>query len=257
LSAAEFEAGLTGVVLTFEPGIHFKLLRNRTQPIWRTYIASMLHAPGAAGLIAQVLGASLCLLFLGLALPLFTKLIVDRVLPRRNVGVMGVLAVGLALTIVSQAVASCLRSVLLLSLRGRLDLRMMLGFFEHLLSLPFRFFQQRNSGDLLMRLGSNTVIRDALTSQSLSAILDGALVVGYLAILGARAPLFCALACSVGCLQIVLLQGTSRRRRELNQRELAAQSESQSYVVEALSGVTALKASGTEDHVGQAFLPGS
>ena len=249
LSAAEFEAGLTGVVMTFEPGIHFEPLRNRTQPIWRSYIASMLRAPGAAGLIAQVVGASLCLLFLGLALPLFTKVIVDRVLPFRNVGVMGILAAGLALTIVAQAVAGCLRTVLLLSLRSRLDLQMMLGFFEHLLCLPFSFFQQRNSGDLLMRLGSNTVIREALTSQSLSAILDGALVVGYLAILGARAPLFCALAFGVGCLQIALLLGTFGRRRDLNQRELAAQSESQSYLVETLSGVTALKASGTEDHV--------
>jgi len=248
LSAAEFEAGLTGVVLTFEPGIHFESLGNRTQPIWRNYMASMLRAPGAAGLIAQVVGASLCLLILGLALPLFTKVIVDRVLPLGNVSVMGILATGLAMIFAAQAVATFLRGALLLSLRSRLDMQMMLGFFEHLLSLPFRFFQQRNSGDLLMRLGSNTMIREALTSQTLSAILDGALVVGYLVILGVHEPVFCALAFGVGCLQIALLVGTARRRRDLNQRELAAQSESQSYLVEALSGVAALKASGTEDH---------
>jgi ABC-type bacteriocin/lantibiotic exporter with double-glycine peptidase domain len=248
LSPAEFEAGLTGVVLTFEPGIHFERVRERATPPWRTYAASMLRAPGAASLLTQVFGASLCLLILGLALPLFTKVIVDRVLPLRNVGVMGILAAGLVLAVAAQAMAACLRGALLLSLRSRLDTQMMLGFFEHLLSLPFRFFQQRNSGDLLMRLSSNTMIREALTTQSLSAILDGGLVIGYLAILAARDGLFCALACGAGLLQIALLFATARLRADLNQRELAAQSESQSYLVEALSGVAALKASGAEDH---------
>jgi len=249
LSPTEFESGLTGVVLTFEPGIHFQRKRERTTPPpWRNYAASILRAPGAASLLAQVLGASLCLLILGLALPLFTKVVVDRVLPLRNVGVMGILAAGLALIVAAQAVAACLRGALLLSLRSRLDTQMMLGFFEHLLSLPFRFFQQRNSGDLLMRLSSNTVIREALTTQSLSAILDGGLVIGYLAVLAARDASFCALACGVGFLQIALLLVTARRRADLNQRELGAQSESQSYLVEALSGVAALKASGAEDH---------
>jgi ABC-type bacteriocin/lantibiotic exporter with double-glycine peptidase domain len=248
LSPAEFEAGLTGVVLTFEPGIHFKRVRERANPPWRTYAATMLRAPGAASLLTQVFGASLCLLILGLALPLFTKVIVDRVLPLRNVGVMGILAAGLVLAVAAQAMAACLRGTLLLSLRSRLDTQMMLGFFEHLLSLPFKFFQQRNSGDLLMRLSSNTMIREALTTQSLSAILDGGLVIGYLAILAAQDGLFCALASGAGLLQIALLLATARLRADLNQRELAAQSESQSYLVEALSGVAALKASGAEDH---------
>ena len=124
---------------------------------------------------------------------------------------------------------------------------MTLGFFEHLLSLPFRFFQERNSGDLLMRLGSNASIREALTNQTLSAILDGILVLGYLAVLLARAPVFGWLALALGFLQVAPWQGASAPLRELTQRDLAAQSASQSYLTEALSGMATLKASGTED----------
>jgi ABC-type bacteriocin/lantibiotic exporter with double-glycine peptidase domain len=207
----------------------------------------MLRAPGAAGLMVQILGASLCLLGLGLALPLLTEVIVDRVLPFRVVSLMAVLGVGLALVVAAQAIATYLRAVLLIYLRGRLDMQIMLGFFEHLLNLPFRFFQQRASGDLLMRLGSNTMIREAVTSQTLSALLDGALVVGYLAILMVRAPCFALLAFGVGLLQVTLVVGASHWLRDLTQRGLAAQSASQSYLVEALRGVATLKASGTED----------
>jgi ABC-type bacteriocin/lantibiotic exporter with double-glycine peptidase domain len=98
-----------------------------------------------------------------------------------------------------------------------------------------------------MRLGSNATIREALTHQTLSAILDGALVLGYLAILLARAPLFGLLALALGFLQVVPLLGASRRLRDLTQRDLAARSASQSYLTEALSGMATLKASGTED----------
>ena len=247
LSAAEFDAGFTGVVLTLEPGIQFKPLGEKIQPTWRSYLVSIFHTPGAAGLMLQIVGVSLCLLLFGLALPVFTKVIVDRVLPFRIVSVMAILGTGLLIVVVAQAVGSYLRAALLLYLQGRLDMRMMLGFFEHLLSLPFRFFQQRSSGDLLMRLGSNTMIREVLTSQMLSATLDGGLVVGYLAILLARSLFFGVVVFGVGLLQAALLLGTSRRLRDLTQRDLAAQSVSQSYLVEALSGMATLKAPGTED----------
>ena len=247
LSTGEFEAGFTGVILAFEPGIHFQPRRPDGKPAWRRYLSSMLRTPGAAGLMLQILGSSLALVLLGLALPVFTKIIVDRVLPFRIAGAMSILGAGLVLVAVAQTVSTYLRAALLIYLQARLDMQIMLGFFEHLLSLPFRFFQQRNSGDLLMRLGSNAAIREALTSQTLSALLDSLLVVGYLAVLLARAPAFGLLTFGVGFLQAVVLLGTSRRLRDLTQRDLAAQSASQSYLVEALGGVAALKASGTED----------
>ena len=248
LTTAEFAAGMTGVVLTFEPGIHFEPRVARSRRSRRDHLVSMFSFAGVPALIMQIVGASLCLLLFGLALPLFTKIVVDRVYPHHIAGIMGTLAAGLALIVIAQAVAGYLRAALLLYLRGRLDIQMMSAFFEHLLSLPFSFFQHRNSGDLLMRLGSNTVIREALTGQTLSALLDGTLVVAYLAILLVQAPWFGAVALGAGALQLALLLGTSRRRRDLTQRDLAAQSASQSYLVEALSGVAALKASGTEDH---------
>jgi ATP-binding cassette, subfamily B, bacterial len=248
LTADEFAAGFTGVILTLEPGIHFKPLRENAPAGWRSYLLSMFRTPGAPALMLQILGASLCTLFLGLALPLFTRVVVDRVLPLHIVSAMAILGLGLALVVVAQAVASYLRAAMLIYLQGRMDMQMMLGFVEHLLSLPLRFFQERNSGDLVMRSGSNAAIREALTNQTLSTILDGALVLGYLGILLVQAPYFGLLALALGLLQTAPLLAASRRLRDLTQRDLAAQSASQSYLVETLSGIASLKASGTENH---------
>lgn len=245
LTAAEFGAGFTGVVLTLEPGIHFEVRRATARPSWLTYLlTSLVQVPGA---LAQILGASLVLQALGLTLPIVTQVLVDRILPFHITDVMPMLGVGMALLVLTQLVTGYLRAMLLIYLQGRLDTRMMLGFVEHLLALPYQFFQQRTSGDLLMRLSSNTIIREMLTGQTVSIVLDGTFVLVSLTILLLREPVLGALALGIGLLQVALLLGSTRRARDLMQRDLAAQAASQSYLVEALKGIATLKAAGGEE----------
>jgi HlyB family type I secretion system ABC transporter len=248
LSVDEFANSFTGVVLTFEPGNGFAAGHGAPGLSWKSYLSYVLsHRPG---LLIQVLGASLFLQVFGLVLPIFTLLLVDDVLPLHISSVMAILGLGLLMMVLAQLVTSYLRAVLLLSLQTHLDAHVVLNFFEHLLSLPFRFFQQRASGDLLMRLSSFTTIRETLTTQTMSVVLDGSFVLVYLAILFARDALFGALVLGIGILQVLLLLGSARRVRRLTQRYLSALGKSQSYVVEALTGIALLKASGAEARAG-------
>lgn len=245
LTAAEFDAGFTGVVLVFEPGVHFERSRGTAQPLWRRYFLKyILEAPG---LFAQIIAASLLVQVLGLALPLFTKVLVDFVLPFGFDNILMLFGLGMVFFVLGQMVTSYLRAFMLIHLQARLDSRMMLDFFEHLLTLPFSFFQQRPSGDLLMRLSSNSVIREVLTSQTLSVLLDGSLVVVYLIIILTQSPVFGLIVFAVALLQVALLIATTGRVHQLTQRDLVAQAQSQSYLVEALSRMETLKASGAED----------
>ena len=232
-----------------EPGIQFERCRTGARPAWRGYVKHVWQTPGILPLFAQILVASLILQVLGLAVPFFTQVLVDRILPFHITQGFAILGIGMLILVLAQMVTSYLRALLLISLQGRVDSQLMLGFFKHVLSLPFRFFQQRTSGDLLMRLGSNMVIREMLTGQTVSVFLDGIFVCVYLAILLAHAPGFGALALGIGLLQVALLLGTTRRMRDLMQRDLCAEAASQSFLVEALTGVATLKASGGEARV--------
>jgi ATP-binding cassette subfamily B protein len=246
LTEKEFDAEFTGVLLTFEPGADFDRSKRTTVSAWREYLRGLLNVPGLRGVLAQVLAASLVLQLLGLVVPLFTQVLVDHVLPFRITNLLTILGVGLLIIVLAQLVTTYLRAVLLLYLRGRLDAQTMIGFFEHLLSLPFQFFQQRGSGDLLSRISSNTVIRSIMTTQTLSMVLDGGLVLVYLAILLAWDPTFGLLSLLLGAAQAALLLGTAGRQLRMAQEYLAAESNSQSYLVEALTGIATLKASGGE-----------
>ncbi len=247
LSAEEFSDGFTGVVLTLEPSAAFVRRKSGNKLSWRGYLTEILDAPGARGLVTQILIASGLLQLSGLVFPLFTMVLVDTILPAQDVGMLTVLGIGMLVLVLSQTVLGFLRSSLGLFLEARLDVEVMLGFFEHTLLLPFRFFQERTSGDLLMRLGSIAIIRDVLTGQLVSAVLDGSLVLIYLVILLIWWPLFGLVTLLFGCVQILLLWASNRRLYELTERDLAAQAESQSYLVEALTGVATIKASATED----------
>lgn len=246
MTVAEFDAGFTGVVLTFEPGTQFIQQRAPQHASWRTYFQAIWQSPG---LLAQILGASLVLQALGLVLPIFTQLFVDRVIPGQLGEIIPILGASMVLFVLTTILISYLRAALLMYLQVRLDSQLMTGFFEHLLTLPFRFFEQRTSGDLLMRLGSNTSIREILTNQSIALMLDGTLVFVYLGFMFVRQPLFGAIVLGIGSLQIAISLGTNRRMRVFAQRELSARTEEQSYLVEALNGIATVKVAGSEDRV--------
>jgi ATP-binding cassette subfamily B protein len=245
LTSDEFDAGFTGVVLMLEPGVHFQKTVTTARPSWHRYFLNyILQSPK---LLLQIIGASLLLQVLGLTFPIFTKVVVDDVLPFQIRDVLTICGIGMILVVMAQMMTSYMRGALLLYVQARLDSRMMRDFFEHLLSLPFRFFQQRSSGDLLMRLGSNSLIRELLTAQTLSIVLDGSLVLIYLVIILTQASMFGFIVLSIGMLQAFLLVVTTRRVHRLMQSDLSAQSKSQSYLVEALTRIETIKSCGAED----------
>ena len=248
LTLDEFKEEFTGVILTFEPGGQFQGAPGvKKATSFRSYLSTMLSGSSARGVLAQVLGASLLLQICGLVVPVFTKVLVDQVIPLRNSDLLPLYGVAMVVMILAQTVTSFLRSVCLIYLRGRLDSQLMLGFVEHLLSLPFQFFQQRASGDLLTRLTSNNFLRETLTNQTLSVILDGLFMLLYLYLLLMVSPEFGLLALAVALLQAGVLLGARRRIHHLTQRDLAASAEEQSCLIESIKGVAFLKASGAED----------
>jgi ATP-binding cassette subfamily B protein len=244
LTHAEFDAGFTGVVISCEPGTTFERRAARSRETLRTYIATYLRdAPGS---LLQILGVSLLLLLLGLALPLLTKVVVDLVLPFGLSDLMPVLGIGIVALFLATAVATLLREWLLVHLRARIDIRMMLGFVDRLFALPYGFFQQRSTGDLLSRAASNATLREVLSNQLLSAVMDSGLVSFYLLVLFWQSPPFALLTLAFGVLQVGLLVLTNRPIGRLAHRELTAFGKTQSSLAEALMGIATLKASGAE-----------
>lgn len=233
----------TGVAVTLQPGPDFTPSEGPVgRGTWR-YLRPLL---GQARVLVHLLAASVLIRITALAVPLLTGLLVDEVVPRSDRALLAVLGATMAVVVGYFSLCSLLRGRLLLKLRTHLDVRLTKDFVEHMVDLPYSFFLGRQSGDLMMRLQSNSTVREILTTGTIAAILDGILATFYLFLLLILSPPLAALVLGLGLLQVLVLVLSWRRNQHLMSENLHVEARSQSYTFELLSGMESLKVAGAE-----------
>jgi ABC-type bacteriocin/lantibiotic exporter with double-glycine peptidase domain len=237
-----FSRSFTGVALVFEPNEDFAAGPRRFRGTWR-YVRPLLRESRSLG---RVLVTSVVIRLLAVAFPVLTGLVVDDIAPRHDRHVLTVVAAAMAAVVLYQLLASVVRGQLLLQLRTHLDVRLSTAFVEHLVRLPYAFFLRRSAGDLMMRLQSNSEVREILTTGALAAVLDGALATGYLVALFVVDWTLGWLVLGLGVVQVAVLLASWRRHQRLMAESLEVESRSQSYTYELLAGIETLKAMGAE-----------
>ena len=243
VSHDELDKSFTGVALTFEPAEDFEPADERTRGPMR-YLRELFSQSRT---VSRSLVLSVLLQILALATPLLTGVLVDRVVPRGDRDLLLVLAVGVGGIVVFHFLSSLVRAHLLLQLRTHFDAKVTLEFLEHLVDLPYAFFQQRSAGDLIMRLNSHTTIREILTSNALSAVLDGVLVMLYLALLWIAHWQIGLVVLILAALRVGIFLLVRTKQRDLMSESLQAQARSRGYQVQMLNGIETLKAVGAEE----------
>jgi ATP-binding cassette, subfamily B, bacterial len=254
ISASDLRRSYTGVAVIFEPSDDFDRSSFRGQGTWR-YLRPML---GQSKNMVRVIATSLVIRLIALGLPLLTALVVDEIVPRNDHHLLLVLTVGVAVVIGYNFLSAFLRANLLLELQTRLDMGLTMGFIDHLVKLPYSFFLRRSSGDLMMRLQSNTAVRDILATGTMSAVLDGSFASLYLILLFIICPALAVVVLVLAVLQVATMVLSWRRNQRLMSGSLQAQADTQSYAYELLAGIETLKASGAEhraaDHWSGLFI---
>ena len=243
---ADVERMFTGVALLLEPTAQFLAEDKRPKTRTARYARWIF---GVQGYWSRILTGSLLLQLIALALPGVMGVVVDKVVPQQDYHLLQLIAAGLTMAASFQFLMGYLRSNLLLHLRTHIDLRMTLEFLEHLLDLPYAFFQQRSVGDIVMRLSSSAQIRELLTSGAMAALLDGSMVVIYFGLLAAAAPLLGAIALGVALVQGLLLVRAGRLHAELTAEQLATQAKLSGFQVEMLAGMESVKSMGAEERM--------
>jgi len=239
----QLDTSFTGVALSFEPSENFRREKRKTAGGMMRYFRQVL---AYREMLTPTLVISVMVRLLALATPLVTGVIVDRVVPRSDYDLLTLLLIGVVAVVLFSFLTHIVRAHLLLQLRTHLDVRLALNFLEHLVDLPYSFFQSRSSGDLLMRLNSNTKIRDTLTSSTLSGILDGSLVTLYLLLLLLIEVRIALVVLALGILRVMVFVMVRRRYRDLTAASLQVQAATRNYEVQTLAAIGTLKAMGAE-----------
>jgi subfamily B ATP-binding cassette protein HlyB/CyaB len=123
-------------------------------------------------LLGEVLLVSFVLQLFALVTPLFFQVVMDKVLVHRGLTTLDVIAVGLLVVMVFEVVLSGLRSYVFAHTTSRIDVELGARLFRHLLNLPLAYFQARRVGDTVARVRELENIRQFLTGNAITLVLD-------------------------------------------------------------------------------------
>jgi ATP-binding cassette, subfamily B, bacterial len=238
----QFGKAFTGVAIELIPTDRFTKIKREKGRLTR-YVQELMSEKG---LFSRIVVVSLALRLIALALPLITGMIIDRVVPRADYDLLYVCLATIGGMVAFNLISDVVRMYLLLHLRISLDTRMTLGFLDHMVSLPYAFFQRRSTGDLMMRVDSNSTVREIVTSKSMSALIDGVFVLLYAAIIFYVNPMLGLITIAMSAAEAVVFLCARPTYHRLLAADLDKQAKAHSYMVQMLGGIETLKCAGAE-----------
>jgi ATP-binding cassette subfamily B protein len=242
LTREELEASYSGSLLLLDPTERLAGTRESKGGL-RRFLEQL--APYKL-LVLEIALASLLVDAFSLALPLATQAILDHAIPSGRASMVTLLVGGLAVLAIFRVLTQAIRAHLVTSLTLRLDLRILLKFFFHVLALPLGFFRLRRPGEVLGRFAENAKLRSVLAGSAIAAFLDAGLVVLTVVVMFLESrKLTVAVLAFVPLVAIVALVFTPFLRRR-SERVLEANAEQESLLVDTVTAIETVKALAVE-----------
>lgn len=196
--------------------------------------------------LCDVLIASLFLQLMGLVSPVFFQLVIDKVLVHQSLTTLDVLAIGLGVVLTWETALSALRNWLFAHSTNRVDAELSASLFRHLLNLPLAYFEARRVGDSVARVRELDKIREFLTSNAITVVLDLIFTVIFFAVMYLYSPLLTFIVLlSIPIYVAISIVITPVLRSRLDEK-FRRGAENQAFLVETVTGIGTLKAMAVE-----------
>jgi HlyB family type I secretion system ABC transporter len=245
LSHTEFQADWSGYTLLLQPTAMLKDAKETSTPFWQFFELMKPHSL----VMVEVFIASVFIQIFGLITPLFTQLILDRVVVQRSELTLTAVGLGLLMFSLFRVAMMGLRQYLLDHTANRIDLALIVGFIRHTLRLPLNFFESRYVGDIISRVQENRKIQRFLSGEALSILLDLLTVFIYVGLMfwysWKMALLVLVIVPPFALLALIATPFLQRISREI----FNAVAKESSYLIESLTGVRTVKATAVEQTV--------
>jgi subfamily B ATP-binding cassette protein HlyB/CyaB len=189
----------------------------------------------------DVLLASLFIQLLALATPLFTQVVIDKVVVHQTTNTLVVIAIGLAMFLVFNAGMSWLRQYLVLHTGNRVDAVLGSSVFRHILRLPLPYFEHRPTGVLIARVRAVETVREFMAGAAVSLILDFPFLLIFVAVMFAYSGQLTLIALGIlGSISLTSILVTPLLRSRLNKQFLLG-ARNQAFLTEYVAGIETVK----------------
>lgn len=235
----------TGVLIILAPTSDFKK-GNEVKGVFSRFFELL---KPQKGLLINIFLASILITAFGLLGSFYFKFLLDDVVPNNLKQSLTIFSIGFVVLAVFKVITEAFRTHLLIHLGQKLDIPLMLGYYEHVINLPMNFFGTREVGEIISRFNDASNIRQAISGVALTMMIDVFMVLVGGGILYSQSPSLFALTIIPLVLYGVIVFVFKSSIEKVNRETMEKNSKLTSYLIESLSGIETIKAFNSERDV--------
>lgn len=192
-------------------------------------------------LLGMVLGSLLQLIF-----PFLTQAMVDVGIGNRDLGIITLILIVQLMLFFSQLTVGYIRSWILLHINSRIDISLISDFLQKITNMPLHFFDSKNIGDIMQRIGDHGRIKSFLMGKSINIVFSLVNFVVFMFILAYYNKQVLTIFIIGNVLYVSWILFFMRYRRELDAKRFNLSSTEQSRIIQLIQGMQDIKLNNCE-----------
>lgn len=198
-------------------------------------------------MIQSLLGAVIYTV-LGLSTSIYVQKIIDHVFIGRNTNLLNLLSVAMIVLLVFQLVIGTFKTLFIIKVGQRIDARLILGYYKHLLSLPQRFFDTMRVGEIISRINDAVKIRAFINEVSISFLVNVFIIIFSFALMFTFYWKLALVMLLLIPFYSIIYWISNRLNKKAERRLMEESAELESQLVESITSAGTIKRFGAEDH---------
>ena len=239
----EFKKEWTGVLVLLQPKEEFASGNEKISVYKRFWY---LLRPHKFVLLQALLGAVIYTL-LGFSTAIYVQKITDFVLVGGNIKLLNLLGVIMLALLFLQFIIGIFKDVFLIKSGQQIDVRLILGYYKHLLKLPQQFFDTMRVGEIISRINDAVKIRTFINGVSLNLTVNIMIIVFSFALMFSYYWKLALIMLLIIPLYIGIYIIINRLNKKTERKVMEKSADLESQLVESLNAVGTIKRFGLED----------
>lgn len=242
---ADLGRHFTGVAVEFRPAAEFQA--GHSEPDDNVSLRQLLRSgSGLFAQLLQVLLLSILIQALALLAPMYLQLVIDQGITRGDMALVSMLAMLFGLLMLVRTLVSHVRGLLLLDSTNQLGFQLVSDAVHHLLRLPLSWFERRELGDVVSRFSALENIKQLVTREMVTVVVDGVFSIITVALLLIYQPLMAGVTITAVVLVSVIRVLTLGMEKDRRVDAIELEARQQTRFMENIRCISTVKINGME-----------
>ena len=192
-------------------------------------------------LVLKIFFLSIVLTSIGIITSFYYQIIMDDVVPSFSIGMLNYVSLITLCLFLIQIGLSFFRGILVVKLEQNIDLPIMLGYYNHAITLPMKFYSMRDTGEIISRFNDASNIRETVSEASLTIMIDSMMaIVGAVVLFNCNIQLF-LISIIMLIFYSIIVFSYNKPIRKINREIMEFNSKVTSKFIETINGIETIK----------------